>query len=108
MSRFIPSGEFEIDSVRYNWSVRHYAGASNAYENLRGLSANVRLKEKNTKELIIDFPLPDYFFTKPSSTTEFVERLRRCVRGATELGWKPESKGKPFRVKAEDVEGVQS
>lgn len=108
MSRFKTSGEFEFESVRYEWTVRHYSGASTPYENLRGVSASVSLKEKKAKELIVDFALRDYFFAKPKSTAAFVERLQRCVRGALELGWKPESKGKPFRVSAEDVEGVPS
>lgn len=108
MSRFKTSGEFEIESFRYDWSVRHYSGASTPYENLRGVSAGVRLQGKKAKELIVDFALNDYFFAKPKSTSAFEERLQRCVRGALEIGWKPESKGKPFRVNAEDVEGVPS
>lgn len=108
MSRFKPSGEVQIESARYSWSVRHYAGASTPYENLRGVSTSVRLQAKIAKELIIDFPLRDYFFSKPKSTAAFEERLRKCIRGAIVLGWRPESKGKPFRVTVEDIEGVLS
>jgi hypothetical protein len=106
MSRFKPSGEFELDSARYDWSVRHYAGASTPYSNLRGVSASIWLREKIAKELIIDFPLKDYFFVKPKSTAEFERRLQRYVGGAIELGWKPATKGKPFRVNAEDIDAV--
>ena len=106
MSRFKPSGELQIESASYAWSVRHYGGASTPYENLRGVSASVRLQAKITKELIIDFPLRDYFFSKPRSTAAFEERLRKCIRGAIDRGWKPDSKGKPFRVAIEEVEGL--
>lgn len=108
MARFKTSGEFEVEFVRYVWKVRHYAGASTPYENLRGVSASVAIQGKNTKELIVDFPLEDYFFTKPKSTAVFERRLQRCVVGALELGWEPESRGKPYRVRSGDVEGVAS
>lgn len=107
MSRFKDTGEFEINSIQYIWRVRHYAGASTAYENHRGISVSVSLKEKIAKELIIDFPVKDYFFsTRPKSTAEFKERLVKCVYGALELGWNPESKGKPFRVSSVDAEAI--
>jgi len=108
MSRFQPFGEFEVDSVFYVWRVRHYASASSPYENVQGVSACVRLRGKCAKELVIDFPVRDYFFRKPSSTTAFEERLRKCIRGAIEIGWKPDSRGKAFRVKVEEVQGVLS
>lgn len=107
MSQSKHNGEFEINSIQYLWRVRHYAGASTAYENHRGISASISLKEKTAKELIIDFSVENYFFsTRPKSTAEFAERLIKCVYGALELGWKPESKGKPFRLSSTDAEAV--
>jgi hypothetical protein len=104
MSAFTPLGEFELDGIRCEWFVRHYAGASNAYENHRGLSACVRVAGKQSKELIVDFDIGDYFFRKkPPSTVAFQSRLQECVRAALASGWKPESRGKPFRVNATEL-----
>jgi hypothetical protein len=104
MSRFAPSGEIEVDSVRYGWEVRHLSSASSAYFPVQGVSACVYLRKKKGKELIVDFPARDYFFVKPRSTREFEARLSKCVRGALSLGWKPEARGKALRVNATQVE----
>jgi hypothetical protein len=101
MSRFSSSGEFEIDLVRYSWSVRHYAGTSTPYENMRGTSVSISPDVKPARDLIIDFPVSDYWFTKPKSTTAFELRLPTCIKSALNLGCKPNSKGKPFRLSSD-------
>ena len=105
MSEFKPSGEFLIESARYEWNVRHYAGASTPYSNHCGLSASIRLQAEGSRELIVDFPIRGYFFSsKPKSAAEFEKRLREIIPHAIEAGWKPESRGKPFRLKIEDTQ----
>lgn len=109
MSRFETSGEIEVESIRYGWEVRHFSSASSMYSPAQGISACVYLPKKRGKELIVDFPPKDYFFVKPRSTREFEARLRKCVSGALALGWRPEARGKPFRVDAVQVEApIQS
>lgn len=104
MSRFATSGEIEVESIRYGWDVRHFASASSMYSPVQGISASIYLSKKRGRELIVDFAPKDYFFVKPRSTREFEARLRKCVTGARALGWNPESRGKPFRVDAAQVE----
>jgi hypothetical protein len=96
MSLTTVSGGFEVDGACYEWTVRHFAGGSNP----RGMSARVRLHENNSKELVVDFAAEDPATTKQALI--FQKRLQQCVRKAIEMGWNPESRGKPFHVDAED------
>lgn len=106
MSRLPASGEIEIESVRYAWTVRHVASGGSPTNNPRGTSISVALPGGNTKELVIDFAVEDPFFERPKSRRELESRLIPCVRGALASGWDPEARGKPYRVDAGDVEGV--
>jgi hypothetical protein len=106
MSRLPPSGEIELDAVRYAWEVRHIAGAPSPYNNAQGTSVSVALPGGKTKELVIDFAIADPFFERPKSKRELESRLIPCVRGALAQGWNPEARGKPYRVEAADVEGA--
>jgi hypothetical protein len=100
----LPSGSFSLDSLRYTWEVRHFAGATSPYVDARGISVGVTLDGVTRKELIIDFPFKDYGFAKPRSMGVFEERIKKCARLALAKGWDPESKGKPFRADAEWLE----
>lgn len=104
MSRFLKTGEFEVDAVRYRWALHRYGGASSMYENHRGLSILVGIPGQRGRELIVDFPFRDYRFGRPKSNSEFEARLRRCVRGSRAMGWDPEARGKPFRIDASQAE----
>ena len=94
MAKFKTSGQLEVQGVELQWHVRHWGGASNAYENHRGLSVSVCVEPNRTKELIIDFPFTDYFFDAPKSELELNSRLRSCVEAAMEAGWHPHSRGR--------------
>ena len=104
MSRLPASGEIEIDSVRYAWTVRHLADGPSPFNNPRGTSISVSLPGGNTKELVIDFAVEDRFFERPKSKRELESRLIPCIRGSLAAGWNPEARGKPYRVDAPDVE----
>jgi hypothetical protein len=104
MASSFPKGSFTIDSVRYDWFVRHLAGASNPYSDARGISVEVALTGVSRKEMIVDFPFKDYGFLKPRSEAQLAERMKKCVRSALAKGWDPESKGKPYRVTSEFLE----
>ena len=104
MASSFPKGSFTIDNVRYDWFVRHLAGASNPYSDARGISIEVALSGVSRKEMIVDFPFKDYGFLKPRSEAQLAERVKKCVRSALAKGWEPESKGKPYRVTSEFLE----
>ncbi|MCD6052354.1 MAG: hypothetical protein K0Q55_3772 [Verrucomicrobia bacterium] len=103
MSRFTPTGEFQLDGCRFGWSIRHYGGSSSMYGELRGVSVSVFLPGQKTRELVLEFHVQDYWFQKPRSTTAFERRLQTCVSAAIAAGWDPESRGKAFRFAAEQL-----
>lgn len=100
MANPLSAGTFTLDSVQYNWEVRHYAGSSSPWQGERGLSLEVRRADCTRKELIVDFPAKDYPAGKPRSPRAFELRIQKCTALALADGWEPESKGKPYRVDA--------
>ncbi len=102
MSKFKDSGIIHTSDYEITWHVRHYGGASNIYENLRGLSVSVCVDPGHTKELIIYFPFKDYCFDRPDSQNEFEDRLSNIVQDAMNDGWNPNSRGRAKVWKVED------
>ena len=100
MSR-VDSGEFELGADKFTWSVRYYGGESSANSHLRGISARVSLAEAQARELVIEFDPQDYPAKRPASAAQLAARIQDCTRQAIEAGWRPESRGKPFRFMAE-------
>lgn len=101
MSRFDQTGEFELDGERFAWVVKHYAGMTNSNAQYRGVTARVTLVGGNARELIVEFHPDDYPGQRVSSVRQFEERLIENTRKGIELGWRPDSRGKPFRIEVE-------
>lgn len=96
MSKFKHFGVIVLHGNEYQWHVRHWGGASNAYENHRGLSVSVCLDPGRKKALLVEFAFKDYFFDAPRQQTEFEQRLRSAIDIAIDAGWRPLARGKPF------------
>ena len=101
MSRFDSSGQFNVGSDRFTWVVKHYAGEFTSHTNFRGVSARVCLVEGKSRELIIDFDPQDYPLKRPASSAQFEARVMEYTQKAIDMGWRPDSRGKPFRISAD-------
>jgi hypothetical protein len=95
------SGTFEIGGDRFTWTAKRYAGMSNADSNYRGLAARVMLSSGVFRELVIEFHPDDYPGQIAGSSRSFEARLIEYTQKAIDSGWRPESRGKPFRIEAE-------
>lgn len=93
-------GEVTVDGERYEWEVNHYAGATSPDEKHRTIAARVRAKEGGGRELLVDFPNTATWFRKPRVTAAFEREIAGCITTAIESGWRPDSRGKPFRMGA--------
>ena len=96
MSKFKHTGNMRVGDNDLQWHVRHWGGASNAYENHRGISVSVCVEPGKTKELLIEFSFTDYFFTAPPQQAPFEKRLRIAIETAIEVGWSPLARGKAY------------
>ena len=101
MSRLDSSGQFKLGADKFSWNVKHYAGESSATTHLRGISARVCLADGGTRELVIDFDPADYPPKKPPSSAQLSARIQEYTQKAIDAGWRPESRGKPYRFAAE-------
>lgn len=96
MSNIPKSGIIKIDGIELNWEIRHLGGASNLYENYRGLSVSVVQARGKTKELIINFHFQDYWWSLPRSKQDFLDRLKSSIKAASDAGWAPTKRGRAF------------
>jgi hypothetical protein len=103
MSRFDSSGDFTIGADKFTWIVKHYAGEFTSNTNFRGISARVCLAEAKSRELVIDFDVQDYPLKRPASSQQFELRIIEYTQKAIEAGWRPDSRGKPFRISADKL-----
>lgn len=96
----VDSGEFELGGDRFSWSVKYYGGESSANTHERGLSVRVALAEAQMRELVIEFDAQDYPPKRPASPAQLAVRIQAATQEAIDAGWRPESRGKPFRFTA--------
>jgi len=101
MSRGEASGRFQLEADIFSWAVKFYAGESSANTHVRGISARVRLADAQMRELVIEFDPRDYPPQRPPSSGRLAARIQECTQQAIAAGWRPESRGKPFRFTAE-------
>lgn len=101
MSKLDSSGQFSIGAETFTWVVRHYAGESSTDNDFRGISARVSLRGANCRELVIEFDRRDYPLKRPAVSKSFEARLKEYTQKAVEEGWRPDSRGKPYRIVAE-------
>lgn len=92
-----------MGSDQFTWLVKHYAGEFTSHTNFRGISARVCLVDGKSRELIIDFDPEDYPLKRPASSAQFEERLIEYTQKAIDMGFKPDSRGKPFRISADKL-----
>ncbi len=71
---------------------------------LRGITARVSLAEAATRELVIEFDPQDYPAKRPASPAQLAARIQECTQQAIDAGWRPESRGKPFRFTADRLQ----
>jgi hypothetical protein len=95
------SGKFALGADRFRWSVKYYGGESSANTHVRGISARVTLAEGQARELVIEFDPQDYPPKRPPSFAQLAARIQVCTQQAIDAGWRPASRGKPFRFPAE-------
>lgn len=107
MSRLDSSGSFTIGAERFTWMVKHYAGEFSSDTNFRGISARVCLEGAKFRELVIDFDRQDYPLKRPASSQHFESRLKEYTEKAIEAGWRPDSRGKPFRIAADKLPATE-
>ncbi len=101
MSRFDCSGRFELGADSFIWSVRLYAGEFTSHTNFRGILARVCLAEGKSRELVIEFDPQDYPAKRPASSAQLGARIVEYTQRAIDEGWKPDSRGKPYRIAAD-------
>jgi hypothetical protein len=100
MSRGDSSGQFTLGEESFIWSVKYYGGESSANTHVRGLSARVCLSAGQTRELVIEFDPTEYPAKRPASVPQLAARIQEVTALAIEDGWKPDSRGKPYRFEA--------
>ena len=90
---------FTASGTELLWSVRHWPGYCGATKDHLGLSLLVESADGKTRSLIIEFP----FESKTRTSTPHRQRpkvseaeLASHVEEAIRLGWRPNSRGKPF------------
>lgn len=103
MAKFRSSGHISVGHSDFKWQIRHWGGASNAYENHRGIAVSVFAEPGKTKELRIEFSFTAYFFSAPPQQAEFENRLRAAIEAAIEAGWRPSSRGKTFFLRCDPI-----
>ena len=97
MSRLDSTGSFTLGPDHFTWSVKHYAGEFSADTNFRGITARVCLTAAKSRELVIEFDPRDYPLKRPASSQSFEARIQEYTQQAIDAGWRPDSRGKPFR-----------
>ena len=103
MSRLDSSGQFQLGTDKFNWSVKHYGGEVSVNTHVRGISARVCLAEGNTRELVIEFDAQDYPPKRPAAHAQLAIRIQENTAQAIGAGWRPESRGKPFYLVADPL-----
>jgi hypothetical protein len=92
-----------VDGVDYVWEVKRYWGASDMYNNFRGLAIRVFIEHNRGKELEIEFPFGEYNWHKHPNKATLVTRISQCIPEARHNGWDPSKRGKPFRYEPESA-----
>jgi len=88
------------------WTVRHWPGWCWDNNGYHGLSLLIETAEKSTRNLIIEFPFKEEgSASKPHRQRPKVSRseLAKHIEEAIQLGWNPDSRGKPFVLRLDDT-----
>ena len=91
-----------VDGIDYSWEYRHGWGVDWGV-GLRGASVAVCLGPTRTRELLVDFPFSAFGVKTPPKSSVLIHHLAAAIRAALSAGWKPESRGKPFRFDVPDA-----
>lgn len=101
MSKSDFSGTFTLGADTFTWLSKHYSGEVSPDSNFRGLSARVCLADAKCRELVIEFDAHDYPLNRPASVPQFAARIKEYTQKAIDAGWRPDSRGKPYRLAAD-------
>ena len=95
------TGQFELGGSRFRWSAKRYAGTRDPGSNYRPLTARITRADGVYRELVVEFHPDDYPGQVAVSSRDLEGRLIEYTQKAIDLGWRPDSRGKPFRIEAE-------
>jgi len=93
---FPRTGDINVDGVDYVWEVKRYWGASDMYNNYRGLAIRVFIEHNQGRELVIDFPFREFNWRNNPNKAVLVARISQCISEACNGGWDSTKRGKPF------------
>ena len=103
MSKLDSSGQFTLGTDSFRWVVKHYAGEFSTDTNFRGITARVSLADAKCRELVIEFDVRDYPAKRPAVSQHFEARVIEYTQRAIDDGWRPDSRGKPYRIVADPL-----
>ena len=92
-----------VDREEYQWRVRHSWIATGG-EGLKGISISVWHEPGRTRELIIDFPFSVFGLDQKPKKVDLIAAVQSAIKAAMAAGWRPESRGRPFRFQVPDRE----
>ena len=96
------NGALTVDGIEYSWECRHGCRFDSG-AGLCGPSVLVRLGDTHARGLIIDFPISTFGMKGKPQKAILLRHLTAVIRSALTNGWKPESRGKPFRFNVPDT-----
>ncbi len=93
----------EVEGEKYDWWVSRNPQWCHE-DGWQGVQLTVELANRSRKQLLIQLP----FVVESRSSTPHKQRPKilpiavvNDIKAAIELGWKPDSKGKPYRYEVE-------
>ncbi len=87
-----------MNGERYVWEMRPYGGATSLEDKHRGVAIRIRAKDGRERELILTLITASGGSRKPRPSAGIEQQIREGIAAALKLGWRPDSRGKPFRV----------
>lgn len=90
-----------VGEAVYQWELRHGWGAW-PDGTPRGPSFSVWAGRHQTRELILDFPFHRFGQQTPTEE-EIAEALQQAIPFAIASGWRPDSRGRRFRIDVPDA-----
>jgi hypothetical protein len=96
MKKEIAPETIVVGEEKYFWHIRH-GWIVDLGEGKKGLSVSVSLDPGRTRELILEFPFAVFGEERSPKREKVAVALRPAIEAAITAGWKPDSRGRPFR-----------
>jgi hypothetical protein len=87
-----------IDGKEYFWQVRH-GWLVDSGIGIKGVSVSVWREPGSTRELVIDFPFSVFGLNRSPKRSDLIASLIPAVKAGIAAGWRPDSRGRTFRLK---------